>query len=193
MRSSLADAPLAVSTDGTAGPYIIVTTEQMEPVVEALRAQGIHFETDDDAVMLDGRPALSVIDLGHDADVEPVQKILDGLVSEWRGGEADRSPPRQLRNELIVRFSPSDFSELLRRLDSAPPDGWTRSCEIEERMRNRARRKRVHTASPRTLLRSWGTWRSGWSPAGRVKSTRPRLWRQGSQIDGCRPIQSDPG
>jgi hypothetical protein len=135
MRSTLADAPLAVSTDGTAGPYIIVTTEQMEPVVEALRAQGIHFETDDDAVMLDGRPALSVIDLGHNADVKQVQEILDGLVSEWRGGRGRPEPAQATQNELIVRFSPSDSSEVLRRLDSAPPEGWTRSREIEERMR----------------------------------------------------------
>jgi hypothetical protein len=135
MRSTLADAPLAVSTDGTAGPYITVTTEQMEPVVEALRAQGIHFETDDDAVMLDGRPALSVINLGHDADLERVQKILDGLVSEWRSGRGRPEPAQAAQNELLVRFSPSDSSEVLRRLDSAPPDGWTRSREIEERMR----------------------------------------------------------
>jgi len=135
MRSTLADAPLAVSTDGTSCPYIIVTTEQMEPVVEALRAQGIHFETDDDAVMLDGRPALSVIDLGQNADVERVQKLLDGLVSEWRGGRGRPEPAQATQNELIVRFSPSDSSEVLRRLDSAPPDGWTRSREIEERMR----------------------------------------------------------
>ena len=141
MRLTLAEAPLAVSTDGTAGPYIIVTTEQMKPVVEALRAQGIHFDVDDDAVMLDGRPALSVIDLGHDADVGRVQKTLDGLVSEWRGGRNRPEPAKATQNELIVRFSPSDSSEVLRRLDSAPPDGWTRSLEIEERMRNCAPRK----------------------------------------------------
>jgi hypothetical protein len=135
MRSTLADAPLTVSTDGTAGPYIIVTTEQMDPVVEALRAQRIHFETNDDAVMLDGRPALSVISLDHDADVERVQKILEGLVSEWRGERGRPEPARAAQNELIVRFGPSDSSEVVRRLESAPPDGWTRSREIEERMR----------------------------------------------------------
>ncbi|MGO9464119.1 MAG: hypothetical protein ACLQVF_08170, partial [Isosphaeraceae bacterium] len=84
----------------------------MEPVVEALRAQGIHFETDDDAVMLDGRPALSVINLGHDADVERVQEILDGLESEWRGGRGRPEPAQATQNELIVRFSPSDSSEV---------------------------------------------------------------------------------
>jgi len=38
MATSAADAPLTVSTDGTAGPYVVVTSEQLGPVVEALRA-----------------------------------------------------------------------------------------------------------------------------------------------------------
>ena len=49
MRSSIADAPLVVSTDGTAGPYITVMTDQLKPVVQALQAQGIALEVDDNA------------------------------------------------------------------------------------------------------------------------------------------------
>ena len=178
MRSTLADAPLAVSTDGSVGPYIIVTTEQKERVVEVLRAQGVHFETDDDAVMLDGRPALSVVDLGHDADVERVQRILDGLVSELPGRRGRPEPAQATQNELIVRFSASDSSEVFRRLDSCASgrlDAKPRDRGADAR--NGAPQKRVHTASPRTLLRRWGTWRSGWSPAERVKSSCPRLSR----------------
>jgi hypothetical protein len=55
MRSTIADASLVVSTDGIAGPYITVTTDQLKPVVQAIQAQGIALEVDDDAVMLDGK------------------------------------------------------------------------------------------------------------------------------------------
>jgi hypothetical protein len=132
----------------------------LEPVTQALQAEGIAFEVDDDAVILDGRPALSAIDLAHGADVGRVQQILDRLNAVWRGtsidaGEAPSSsgpvtvnasgvgfalsaggaiPSSQ--NELIVRFESSEFTTVLRRLDeSAPPPGWTRRPELEERRR----------------------------------------------------------
>ena len=40
MATSAADAPLTVSTDGTAGPYVVVTSEQLGPVAEALAPRG---------------------------------------------------------------------------------------------------------------------------------------------------------
>jgi hypothetical protein len=135
MRSSLADAPLEVSTDGTAGPYIAVTTDQLAPVVQALQSQGIAFEVDDEAVMLNGRPALSVIDLGRNSNVGRVQEILDALVVAWRTG--DSSPAPNTQNELIIKLPSSLTSELIRRLETAPPQGWTRRGEIEARMRKR--------------------------------------------------------
>ncbi|MGO9597299.1 MAG: hypothetical protein ACLP7Q_04690 [Isosphaeraceae bacterium] len=159
MRLTLAEAPLVVSTDGTAGPYITVTTDQLKPVTQALQAEGIAFEVDDDAVVLEGRPALSVIDLEPGADAKQVQQILDRLNAGWRGtsidgGAAPRSqnpvsvnlsaagatasaggvaPSSQ--NELIVRFESSEFTEFLRRLESDLPPGWTRRPELEERRR----------------------------------------------------------
>jgi hypothetical protein len=134
MRTTLADSQLVVSTDGTAGPYIIVTPEQLKPVTQALQAQNIPFETDDDAVMLDGRPALLVIDLGHNADIDRVQSLLDDLAASWPREEARHSPP-PTQNELIVRFSPSDSPQILERLEAEPPAGWTRRRDIEDRMR----------------------------------------------------------
>jgi len=137
MRSSLADAPLVVSTDGTAGPYVTVTTDQLEPVVQALRAQGIIVDIDDDAVMLDGRPALAVIDLGNGADVEKVQGVLDSLAATWRGTRAEIKPFRASQNELVLKFPPSVSDEVKRRIETCPPPGWARRLEIEERMRKR--------------------------------------------------------
>ncbi len=135
MRSTLADAPLVVSTDGTAGTYITVTTDQLGPVVEALRAQGIPNQVDDDAVMIDGRPALAVIDLGQDTDVERVQTILDQLTAESRGVRPEPGLPPASHNELILKFPPSVASVLVRRIEATPPLGWKRRTEIEARMR----------------------------------------------------------
>jgi hypothetical protein len=134
MRTTLADSQLLVSTDGMAGPYIIVTPEQVEPVTRALQAQNIRFETDDDAVMLDGRPALLVIDLKPDVDVDRVQSILDDLAASLRP-ERSTPSPAPTQNELIVRFSRSDGPVVLERLEADPPEGWTRRREIEDRMR----------------------------------------------------------
>jgi hypothetical protein len=135
MRSSIADAPLVVSTDGTAGPYITVMTDQLKPVVQALQAQGIALEVDDNAVMLDGKPVLSVINLVHGADVDRVKETLDHLVAGWRGKNFDDGEDPTSHNELIVRFDDSDSAEVLRRLESGPTPGWIRQPEREERMR----------------------------------------------------------
>jgi hypothetical protein len=135
MRSTLADAPLYVSTDGMAGPYVTVTTEQLAPVVNALQAESISFQIDEDAVMMNGRPALSVIDLGHGADADRVQGILDRLSAQWR---TDRVEPRQAAttyNELIIKCSPIELKELVQRIESTPRAGWVRRGEIEKRMR----------------------------------------------------------
>jgi hypothetical protein len=68
--------PLVVSADGTAGPYITVATDQLGAVLEELRAGGIDFLVDEDAVRLGGRPVLAVINLGTGADVKRVEEQL---------------------------------------------------------------------------------------------------------------------
>ena len=84
MATSAADAPLAVSTDGTAGPYVIVNPDQYGPVAEALRAEGVRFHVDQDAVLIAGKPALAIIDLGLEADLESIQRILDRVSGDLR-------------------------------------------------------------------------------------------------------------
>jgi hypothetical protein len=133
MSTRAAEAPLVVSTDGTAGPYLIVTADQLGPVVQTLRGQGIPLHVDDEAVMLDGRPALMVIDLGHDADVERVQAILDHLSAErQRSRGRHHIPPSQ--QELIIKATVTEVEELIRRIESTPPEGWSRRADIEKRM-----------------------------------------------------------
>jgi hypothetical protein len=135
MRSSLADAPLVVSTDGTAGPYVTVRTDQLKPVVQALQSHGVNIEVDEDAVVLDGRPALAVIDLDRGTDLERVQGILDRLEATWRGAGVESKLAPVSQNEFIVKIEPSESPELIRRLEAAPPVGWSRRRDLEERMR----------------------------------------------------------
>lgn len=136
MATSTADAPLTVSTDGTAGPYVVVTSEQLGPVIEALRAEGVRFQVDQEAVLLNGAPALAVIDLGTGADVTRVQGVLDRVGPElqrkgWRG----RHTPT--RKELIIRGDAAAMRELQRRFEAGPHGGWDRRTEVEDRFRRR--------------------------------------------------------
>ena len=102
MPVSTKNVPLTVSTDGTAGPYVIVTPEQFGAVAEALRTDGVRFHVEEDAVLLSGAPALAVIDLGTRADVSRIQQILNRVEAdlEARGRRRRQSPTRK---EIVVR------------------------------------------------------------------------------------------
>ncbi len=69
--------PLYVSTDGNAGPYIMATVQQIASVRKLLDANNISYWVDEDAVSFDGKPYVTVVNLGHGSDAENVQKILD--------------------------------------------------------------------------------------------------------------------
>ena len=56
-------------------------------------------------------------------------------------GEADPSPPRQPKTNSLSDSRLQIPARFFVALIPAPPDGWTRSREIEERMRKMARRK----------------------------------------------------
>jgi len=132
MATSAADAPLTVSTDGTAGPYVVVVSQQLGPVIDAMRTEGIGFRVDQDAVMLDGAPALAVINLGLNADVDRVQAILDRVADDLqsKGRRRLRSPTREV---LIVRGNPGEMQRLRKRIDSGVHGGWDRRTDVEER------------------------------------------------------------
>lgn len=79
MIDSFTKGPLYVSTDGTAGPYIMVPVSQLGDVRGLLDAKGVRYSVDEDAISLDGEPEVSVINLGRGVDPEAVQTILDGV------------------------------------------------------------------------------------------------------------------
>jgi len=69
--------PLYVSTDGDAGPYIMVRVEQIDDVRSLLDGSSIPYWVDEDAISLDGKPEVTVVNLGRGSDATTVQKILD--------------------------------------------------------------------------------------------------------------------
>ena len=69
--------PLYVSRDGNAGPYIMVPVQQIDEVRTLLDAYRIPYWVDENAISLDGKPEVTVINLGHRADAAAVQDILD--------------------------------------------------------------------------------------------------------------------
>jgi hypothetical protein len=71
--------PLRVSTDGTAGPYIMVPLDQLEDVRHALDGKGVRYWVDEVAISVDERPFIATINLGRAGDASAVQAILDNV------------------------------------------------------------------------------------------------------------------
>jgi hypothetical protein len=79
MTDATTHQPLQVSTDGTAGPYIIVPVSQLDEVKRLLDAKRIRYWVDENAISLNGTPEITVINLGRESDASAVQTILDGV------------------------------------------------------------------------------------------------------------------
>jgi hypothetical protein len=71
--------PLHVSTDGTAGPYIMVPVSQLADVRQLLGGHGVRYQVEEDAISLNGAPEVAIIDLGLGADAGAIQAILDSI------------------------------------------------------------------------------------------------------------------
>jgi hypothetical protein len=71
--------PLHVSTDGTAGPYIMVPVSQLADVRKLLEKHGVRYQVEEDVISLNGAPEGAVIDLGRGADAGAIQAILDSI------------------------------------------------------------------------------------------------------------------
>jgi hypothetical protein len=134
MTTSASDAPLMVSTDGTAGPYVIVTPEQIRPVTEALRADGIRFQVDNEAVLPNGAEPLAVIELGRGADVQRVQGVLDRVATDLKG-KGRRRRRSATQKMLVVWGDPEPMQQLRTRLDGEAVGGWARQPDVETRYR----------------------------------------------------------
>jgi hypothetical protein len=79
MKDTTTQRPLSVSTDGGAGPYIIVPLEQLGQVQELLDKDRVSYWVDEEAISLNGAPELAIINLGQSADADAVQQLLNSV------------------------------------------------------------------------------------------------------------------
>ncbi len=77
MVDKTAQDRLRVATDGIAGPYLMLPVTQLSRVREVLDLHGIRYWPDTDAISLDGRPAITVINFGRAGDAARIQHLLD--------------------------------------------------------------------------------------------------------------------
>ena len=69
--------PLRVSTEGTAGPYIMLPWTQVAEVRQLLDSRHIRYWVEENVISLNGSPEIAVINLGRGGDAVTVQAILD--------------------------------------------------------------------------------------------------------------------
>ncbi|MGA2035811.1 MAG: hypothetical protein ABSG68_26490 [Thermoguttaceae bacterium] len=79
MTDTATKKPVRVSTDGTAGPYIVVPVSQLDEVRRLLDSRHIGYWVEEDVISFNGAPEEAVIDLGRGADAAAVQAILDSV------------------------------------------------------------------------------------------------------------------
>jgi hypothetical protein len=77
MTDTATRRPIQVSTDGTSGPYIMVSVELLEKVRKLLVDNDVPHWVDHHAISVNGRPAVTVINLGRKVDSGQVQDLLD--------------------------------------------------------------------------------------------------------------------
>ena len=78
MKDQTTNKPLRVSGDGNAGPYLMVPVGQLKEVRGLLESHQIRYWVDENAISLDGRPAVAVVNFGRGTEGRKVQAILDG-------------------------------------------------------------------------------------------------------------------
>lgn len=79
MIDTTTDQPLYVSTDGGAGPYIMIPVAQLELVRALLDANRVPYWVDEEVISLDEKPEVAVINLGQGSDPKKVQSLLDSM------------------------------------------------------------------------------------------------------------------
>lgn len=77
MIDTSTDKPMSVSTGGDAGPYIMAPVSQLEKVRLLLDENTIPYWVDEIAISLNGKPEVTVINLGRGVDAVVVQAFLD--------------------------------------------------------------------------------------------------------------------
>ncbi len=77
MIDEMTQNQLRVSTDGIAGPYLMVPMRQLRRIRELLDCHAVRYWVDSHAISLDGKPAIVVINFGRAGDASQIQTLLD--------------------------------------------------------------------------------------------------------------------
>jgi hypothetical protein len=77
MTDRTTGSQMRISTDGRAGPYLIVPVQQVDAARRILDQAHIHYWVDRTAVSMSGGPLLSVINFGKNANADDIQAVLD--------------------------------------------------------------------------------------------------------------------
>jgi hypothetical protein len=79
MNDTTTRKPLRVSTDGGAGPYIVVPVSQLDQVVALLDANKVSYWVDEEALSIDGKPEIIFVNLERGSDPAAIQRLLDSI------------------------------------------------------------------------------------------------------------------
>ena len=79
MTDTMTQKPLRVSTDGTAGPYILLPVSQLDEVRRLLDSRHVGYWVEENAISLNGAPETAVINLGRGGNADAVQDLLDSV------------------------------------------------------------------------------------------------------------------
>jgi hypothetical protein len=71
------EQPLQVRNEGTAGPYVLVSLDQLDSLRSTLNAHGIYHWVEENAISLNGGPYTVVVNFGRNADPAAIQSLLD--------------------------------------------------------------------------------------------------------------------
>jgi hypothetical protein len=77
MTDTTTQKPLRVSTESTAGPYIMLPLSQIDEVTRLLDDHHIRYWVEENSISLNGGPYISTINLGREGNAQAVQAILD--------------------------------------------------------------------------------------------------------------------
>jgi hypothetical protein len=68
---------LRIATDEIAGPYLMVPLAQLARLRERLDRHSVRYWVDSQAISLDGKPAVVVVNFGRAGDAARLQVLLD--------------------------------------------------------------------------------------------------------------------
>ncbi len=68
---------LKISSDEVAGPYLMLPLSQLASIRERLDRHAVRYWVDSQAISLDGKPAIVVVNFGRTDDAGRLQAILD--------------------------------------------------------------------------------------------------------------------